>query len=176
MLYVAMILALALPRADEKALVAQLGAPKFADREKAERELTRRMTYAMSLRMARAPTPNAESRRRVELMVRAQWSGNYPDISDWRTLPAISCLSEGPNPFTCPGWASTRFWRSLPGSERHRGLYIEYYIATQAWLGYMIANHLPAPLVRAVLWHMRMCDARMRLSRAYLHEGGMIGP
>ena len=140
--------------------VAALGAPKFADREKAQRALQGRMTWALAVRLewviaARregASDVSPEAARRVQRLVEAWWTAAYPAPEKCPYIDSLNTVK------LCwpPDCALVRHYLARVGDGHERSpSYLAYRHATWLMLQDLRRLHVPPALVRPLLTYMR---------------------
>jgi hypothetical protein len=160
---------------DVSPLVDQLGAPKFADRERADRELAQRMTWALAVRLEQTPATSPEARRRVARLVAQWWAAQYPAPEQ---CPYIDSLNA--EKLCCPpDVAIVRHYlrRSGDAMELHAGYdYPAYRRATWLMVEDLRRLRIPPMLVRPLLAYMAERSARWDFERRHPHAGSEFRP
>lgn len=137
---------------DPSASVAALGAPKFADREKAQRALQGRMTWALAVRLEMSRPESPEAARRVQRLVDAWWMAAYPPAEK---CPYIDSLNTK-NLCWPPDCAVVRYYYARVGDGHERSpSYTAYRVATWLMLQDLRRLHIPPVLVAPLLSYMR---------------------
>lgn len=148
---------------DTPALVTQIGAPSFRQREQAQRILARRMSWALAMRLEKVPAVNGEAARRIDRLVTRYWS-----LPEWSDCPHIDSLCE-PNCMTCTHALARHYFRrakvQYPGDWGSQASYPTYRLATWIMLDDLRRWRIPPAVVRPLLAAMRLRSDQWEIKR-----------
>lgn len=144
---------------DTPALVRQLGATSFREREAAEQMLAARMSWALAMRLERAKPVNSEAARRLNRLIGQYWRDGYLNGHGWRDVPRLDAFNLGSRPLGLDDAMTRHYLRraydsaypTLLGSSSAS----RYRAATILLLGDLCRWRVPPAIVRAMLDAMK---------------------
>lgn len=144
-------------------LVAQLDSTRFSQRQQADGELRRRLTYPLALRLDwEASHAPPEARARLKRIIASYWAGI---VIDTATAPHIDALS---NPaVTGCNCAVSRAYLSRAVQAREAGFglrddqpYADFRLATVLFVEDLVRWRLPPAIIRGLLAVMKQRTQR----------------